>query len=49
MVRLSNVFKSIRDGMGKREDYFEVKPAVTNNSKMEEEFKQQVGGEDAIK
>lgn len=27
LVRLRNVFKTIRDGMGKREDYFEIKGA----------------------
>ncbi|TPG93541.1 hypothetical protein EEL32_00360 (plasmid) [Brevibacillus laterosporus] len=41
-IRLSNVFKALRDGMGKREDYFDIKAGSREvSSKTEEAFKQQ--------
>ena len=41
-IRLSNVYKALRDGMGKREDYFDLKAGRRElNSKTEEAFKQQ--------
>jgi hypothetical protein len=47
-VRLVGVYKSLRDGMAKREDYFDIRTGGNNGkvSKTEEEFlKQQNGGE----
>lgn len=47
-VRLVGVYKSLRDGMAKREDYFDIRAGGNNGkvSKTEEEFlKQQNGGE----
>lgn len=28
MIRLNNIYRSLRDGMAKREDYFELKPTI---------------------
>jgi hypothetical protein len=56
LVRLRNVYKTLRDGMGKREDYFEVKSAqkATTDPKNEdivtgfdEYLKQTEGGKNA--
>lgn len=46
-VRLVGVYKSLRDGMAKREDYFDIRVSGSEKvSKTEEEFlKQQNGGE----
>lgn len=42
LVRLRNVYRALKDGMGKREDYFEVKPAgkadVASKTNVEEDF-----------
>lgn len=42
MIRLNNIYRSLRDGMAKREDYFEVAPPVDEkevNNPFEEEPK----------
>ncbi|MEY9096317.1 hypothetical protein [Paenibacillus sp. RC84] len=48
-VRLSNVYRSLKDGMAKREDYFDVRAAGNDDaasSKLEQEFKgKKTGGE----
>lgn len=31
LIRLNNVFRSLKDGMAKREDYFEIAPAVDDS------------------
>ncbi|EJL29990.1 hypothetical protein PMI05_01606 [Brevibacillus sp. BC25] len=40
-IRLGNVYRSLKDGMGKREDYFDIRLSQENGSKLEEQFKQQ--------
>lgn len=46
MIRLRNVYKALKDGMGKREDYFDIRVSKDLNSSTEEQFKkqQQQGG-----
>lgn len=39
-VRLKGVYRSLRDGMAKREDYFDVRVGREVNSNTEEQFKQ---------
>jgi hypothetical protein len=48
MLRLRNVYKALKDGMAKREDYFDVRVSQDVGSKAEEQFKkaqQEKGGE----
>ncbi|MED1954626.1 hypothetical protein P4V73_28985 [Brevibacillus centrosporus] len=44
MVRLRNVYKSLKDGMGKREEFFDIRVSQDVGSKAEEQFKQQQQG-----
>jgi hypothetical protein len=46
LIKLGRVFNSLKDGMSKREDYFEIKLTgdTGNESKAEQAFKKQ-GGE----
>jgi hypothetical protein len=42
-IRLRNVFKSLKDGMTKREDYFEIeKPKVEHNPSEDESLKKEI-------
>lgn len=41
-VRLKKVYRTLRDGMAKREDYFEIGLPVTDNSEISDPFS---GGE----
>lgn len=44
-IRLQNVGRALKDGMAKREDYFEVRTAAkSTTSKTEEEFMKEFGG-----
>ena len=40
MVRLNNVFRSLRDGMAKREDYFDISLPI-NDAEVQDPFKEQ--------
>jgi hypothetical protein len=46
-VRLKNVFRALRDGMAKPEDYFDVRLGREVKSSVEEQFRQQQEGGDA--
>lgn len=44
-VRLQSVYRALKDGMAKREDYFDITPGRTESkSKTEQQFKQMMGG-----
>ncbi len=40
-LKIGRIYTSLRDGMAKKEDYFNVKATVATKSKAEEEFKKQ--------
>lgn len=44
-LRLMNIGRSLRDGMGKPEDYFDIKSTSAVQSKTEEEFEKMQGGD----
>ncbi len=41
LLSLGKIYNSIRDGMGKREDYFEIKSTVPDSGSLADEFKSQ--------
>lgn len=41
VIELGKIYNSLKDGMAKREDFFEVEKPAPESSKLEEEFKQQ--------
>ncbi|MDA1747691.1 hypothetical protein OWP16_01360 [Bacillus paranthracis] len=45
-VKLGQIFTSLNDGVGKKEDFFDTKKTSPNKSKLEEQFQQTEGGND---
>lgn len=40
-MKIGRIYTSLRDGMAKKEDYFDLKTSTPTKSKAEEEFKKQ--------